>query len=496
MPATIEKLAADMTDRELLDAAGGVSNSNVGSALQKLGNALGEIEADDVKTLDQYKADEVHNLSGEDEERFQRNHAKWTALAQTEDRLQARARREVDAHQEAAEQAPERVAGGIDGVGGFVKQAYEAHGIGQLQMPRHVFAGTPTGEILEREGVKLELAEFGYSRPKFVGMADGEYTVDKAPPGMEALVVTRGQSGVERPELTVPLIYRMFDIARIAERCTIYSTEDANKIKVMRMNQIASGATGTVSVPWGKIEFIAEGAEIKVHEPTFTSIELEAHKLAWMIILANEFMRDRTPGDIESEITGQCAVKAGLDVAHQIAAGGGGSAPSGVNFALDSTGTHVTGVHTASRGATSVFSYAPVFDDFFTIIHSLAESYVPNADFWTSWANLGEIRRLKDDDGNYLLNREPGSGRWNRMLEGHEFICSPGVPRWGDNAQGPLLFGDFAAGVAVRFAGGLNIEYSPHFAFDKDSEAIRVKQEFDVDVQDPNAIVVFDCNDT
>jgi HK97 family phage major capsid protein len=120
-----------------------------------------------------------------------------------------------------------------------------------------------------------------------------------------------------------------------------------------------------------------------------------------------------------------------------------------------------TGVVQAGTGVAGV----PTFDELISLVYSINEEYRLNAQWLFRDATAAAIRKLKDDEGQYLWQPSQQVGTPDRLL-GFEVVTDPNVAATGLNANS-VAFGDFST-FYIRDVGAVRIERSDDFAFGND----------------------------
>lgn len=95
------------------------------------------------------------------------------------------------------------------------------------------------------------------------------------------------------------------------------------------------------------------------------------------------------------------------------------------------------------------------------------------------------IRKLKDSDGNYLLNRDV-SARWGYTLLGKDVYCSDAMPKMAAKATA-VYYGDFS-GLAVKVAEDANIEVLREKYATQHAVGVVAWMEIDTKVEDSQKI--------
>ncbi|MDR1775780.1 MAG: phage major capsid protein [Actinomycetes bacterium] len=177
-------------------------------------------------------------------------------------------------------------------------------------------------------------------------------------------------------------------------------------------------------LPAGDAAFVAEGAAIPEATVGLTSWTIDPHKIAQIIKVTNETLRD-SGFDLESALAADFGRAFGKVEEDGVINGGGVSEPYGLLHASQG----------AETGATSAAAGTISADDIRSLYFSLGREYRRNAVWLMSDTTALLLRTLKDTSGAYLWN-----GADNTLL-GKPVYTSPYMP---DTASGekPVLFGD------------------------------------------------------
>lgn len=177
--------------------------------------------------------------------------------------------------------------------------------------------------------------------------------------------------------------------------------------------------------------WIEEGGALTFGDASFDQIILDAHKLHVAIKVTEELLYDNAFG-LENYIIQQFGKALANAEEDAFINGTGKGQPLGL---LASTGGAEVGAATAS--ATKVTA-----DEIITLVYSLKRPYRKNAAFLANDVCVAELRKLKDNNGQYLWQPSLQAGEPDRVL-GYKIYTSPffPVPSAGKTA---VAFGDFS----------------------------------------------------
>lgn len=177
--------------------------------------------------------------------------------------------------------------------------------------------------------------------------------------------------------------------------------------------------------------WIEEGGTLTFGDATFDQIILDAHKLHVAIKVTEELLYDNA-FNLENYILTQFGKALSNAEEDAFINGTGVCQPLGI---LAETGGAQVGVTTAS--STKVTA-----DEIINLVYSLKRPYRKNAVFLANDVCVAELRKLKDNNGQYLWQPSLQAGEPDRVL-GYKVYTSPyfPVPTAGGTA---VAFGDFS----------------------------------------------------
>lgn len=177
--------------------------------------------------------------------------------------------------------------------------------------------------------------------------------------------------------------------------------------------------------------WIEEGGTLTFGDATFDQIILDAHKLHVAIKVTEELLYDNA-FNLENYILTQFGKALSNAEEDAFINGTGVGQPLGI---LAETGGAQVGVTTAS--STKVTA-----DEIINLVYSLKRPYRKNAVFLANDVCVAELRKLKDNNGQYLWQPSLQAGEPDRVL-GYKVYTSPYFPV--PTAGGTVVaFGDFS----------------------------------------------------
>ena len=248
----------------------------------------------------------------------------------------------------------------------------------------------------------------------------------------------------------------VFDVARLVgpllETSERFNTTSGEDLTIPTLTSYSSAVLS------------AAGAAMTESEPTYASITLGAFKYGLLIAVSSELVSD-SGFDLESHLAQQAGNGLGTAINSALTIGDGSSKPQGV----------VVG---AAAGVTGADSVAGAF----TADNLIDLAYVgdglirklPGTAYMASGAAIGAIRKLKDDNNQYLYTvgvQQPD------QFAGFDIIENPDIADPAADAIS-VLFGHMPS-YKVRVAGGLAVASSADYAFNKDTITYRFSMRVD-----------------
>lgn len=260
--------------------------------------------------------------------------------------------------------------------------------------------------------------------------------------------------------------------------------EDIRDISIMR--QFASVMTTTVDtvhipslISRPKAAWRAEKAVKNTSTATFSENVLTPYSLASIVPLSNELVADAqlgVGGSIVNYIAGLMSVSLSEEEEKAFWTGNGTGKPTGVDGGVYSLRTVAAGA-----GATD----AQRADAIIQAFHNTPQGYRNNGVWVGNMGTWGEVGRLKDSQGRYLLTDLAGSP--TQTLKGRPVYESNFL------AGGTLLFGNFSfyqivdrEGISVRVSDEATVGGSS--AFEKNLTYVRVEKRVDAELLLPAAV--------
>ena len=181
----------------------------------------------------------------------------------------------------------------------------------------------------------------------------------------------------------------------------------------------------------GTASWLEENEDVPDSDSTFGQIILTAYKLGTMMKASSELIEDAA-FNIQSYIAAEFARRIGAREEEAFCIGDGVGKPTGI-FSAEG------GV---SIGATASGADTITFDDIIDLFYSLKPPYRIRAVFVTNDSTLKVLRKIRDNNGQYIWQPSVKDGTPDTIL-GKPVYTSPYAPEI-DAGATPMAFGDFS----------------------------------------------------
>lgn len=220
---------------------------------------------------------------------------------------------------------------------------------------------------------------------------------------------------------------------------------------VRQVATVAQTALGSQIVPTrtgqGTAAWVGETETRSAMQPAFGQVEIMAHEIAAYIDVSNTLLED-SGVDLVSEIATAAAEEAARLEGAAFVSGDGHKKPLGFT---DSK----SGVATVNAGSTTDVTV----DGLITLFHAVPQAYRNRGVWMANGTVIGEMRKLKDTNGDYLWREALAEGNPPTLLGRPIFEAND----LGDTTNGelPIAFGDFAAAYRIVDRIGLTVLRDP-----------------------------------
>jgi len=215
------------------------------------------------------------------------------------------------------------------------------------------------------------------------------------------------------------------------ERQIVMGLQEANVVRsIAKTISTSAERKIPIAATHSTARWTLENAAIIESNPTFEQKTIDAFKLTDLIKVSVELLQD-SMFDLESYIAAEFARAFGVAEEEAFCVGTGTGQP--------------TGIFTASGGdvgVTAKSATAVGVDDLIDLIYALKSPYRRNAKFLMRDVTVSALRKLKDNNGQYLWQPSVQAGEPDRLL-GYPIYTSPYAPAVAAGAL-PIAFGDFS----------------------------------------------------
>lgn len=217
------------------------------------------------------------------------------------------------------------------------------------------------------------------------------------------------------------------------EKTLVEALEEENIFR--KLSHVISTSSGDRKIPVvaskGSASWVDEEGTIPDSDDAFNQVSIGAYKLGTLIKVSNELLNDSV-FNLESYISKEFARRIGSKEEDAFFNGNGTGKPVGI---FNATGGAEVGVTAAS--ATTITA-----DEIIDLFYSLKAPYRKNAVWILNDATIKAIRKLKDNNGNYLWQPSLTAGAPDTIL-GRPVYTSSYVPTIAAGAK-TIAFGDFS----------------------------------------------------
>ncbi len=245
-------------------------------------------------------------------------------------------------------------------------------------------------------------------------------------------------------------IYQLADIYKVTGKLTIpYYDEDASNAIAMAYTNEFSELTSTA----GK----------------FKNIDLDGY-LAGCLTKVSKSLVNNSKFDIVSFVIRRMSVAIARFIEKEL---------------LNGTSSKVTGLSDLTNKVTSAKAAAVSTDDLIDLQEAVADVYQPDAIWIMNKKTRTAIRKLKDNEGRYILNPD-ANARWGYTLFGKDVYCSDNMPTIAANKT-TVFYGDMK-GLAVKVSEDISVQVLKERFATEHVDGVVGWLEFDAKVQNAQAI--------
>jgi len=315
----------------------------------------------------------------------------------------------------------------------------------------------------QTEATPVALADENSDEAKLRQLLDGEVRSVDFTPERRDLTVGSATAGGN----TVPTSF----YATLKEHLV-----EVSAIRQLNVEVLTTASGEAIQVPkttsHGSAALVGEGSAIPESDPAFGQLTLNAYKYATLVQVSNELISD-TGVDLVGYIARAAGRAVGIDSGTDLVVGDGSSKPNGV-------------ITASTLGVTAAGVAAITADEVINLMFSVTSPYRSVGSFLIGDSALLAIRKLKDQNDQYLWQPALTGGEPNSIL-GRPYVSDPNVADLG-TGNITMAYGDFST-YMIRDVGQMRVERSDDYAFNTDLVTWRVVLRTDGDLTDTTGAI-------
>ena len=247
--------------------------------------------------------------------------------------------------------------------------------------------------------------------------------------GLESRAETnlaKGDNGAVIPKTIVKKIMeKVEDISPIYKLATKYHI--AGTVNVPKEDNTSDTIT---------VAYATEFTELESHSNKFATIELTGYLYGALTKISKSLLRN-SDFDLTNWVVAKMAKKIAKFIEGELI-NGTTSKTAGIAGSYDATNMKLA---TAKANAITA-------DELIDLQELVPDEYQADSIWVMNRATRKAIRKLKDGQGNYLLEKDSTS-KWGYRLMGNDVYCSDNMPVLGTAGKNVVMYGDFS-GLAVK----------------------------------------------
>ena len=314
----------------------------------------------------------------------------------------------------------------------------------------------------ERAMTEEEIDKFN-TLEKEVKNLDATIEAETRAKGLEIIEDMKKDDKVEERALAEERVFECYIRGIVEERTDVNMTTDdngavipssiANKIikKVYDISPIYQLATrynvgGTLNIPYYDestqsitMAYATEFTDLESTSGKFASIELKGF-LAGVLTKVSKSLINNSQFAIVPFVINAMAESIARWIEKEL---------------LNGTTGKIEGLSTVTQKVTAASATAITADELIDLQEAIPDAYQGPAIWIMNKATRTAIRKLKDDDGNYILNKD-ATAKWGYTLFGKDVYTSDNMPGM-EAGKTAIYYGDMS-GLAVKLSEEMNIE--------------------------------------
>ncbi len=238
--------------------------------------------------------------------------------------------------------------------------------------------------------------------------------------------LTKGDNGAVIPKTIInKIIEKVEEISPVYRLATKYNI--AGTVNVPKEDESSDSIT---------VAYATEFTDLTSHSNKFATIELTGYLYGALTKISKSLLRN-SDFNLTNWVINKMAKKIAKFIEGELL-NGTNSKVSGIIGSYDSTNMKLALAKKSSITA----------DELIDLQELIPDVYQADAIFVMNKKTRTAIRKLKDSDGNYLLNRDL-SAKWGYTLLGKDVYCSDNLTALGTASKPVIIYGDLS-GLAVK----------------------------------------------
>lgn len=326
----------------------------------------------------------------------------------------------------------------------------------------------------EKETKKEDAKELSVEEKRFYNSVEerddynsfAEYIRSQVEQRADASNLTKGDNGAVIPKTIInKIIDKVEEISPIYKLATHYNI--GGTITIPTVDESTDSIT---------VAYATEFTDLTSHSNKFGTIELSGYLYGALTKISKSLLKNNN-FNLTNWVINKMAKKIAKFIEKELLYGTT-SKVSGVVGSYDSTNMNKA---LASKSAITS-------DELIDAQELLPDLYQNNAIWVMAKATRTSIRKLKDSDNNYLLNRDLSS-KWGYTLLGKDVYCSDQVDKLGTASKNVIFYGDFS-GLAVKESENAEIQILNELFAAQHAIGVVAWGEIDAKVEDKQKIAV------
>ena len=278
--------------------------------------------------------------------------------------------------------------------------------------------------------------------------------------------LAKGDNGAVIPKTIVKKIMEMVeDISPIYKLATKYHI--AGTVNVPKEDNTSDTIT---------VAYATEFTELESHSNKFATIELTGFLYGALTKISKSLLRN-SDFDLTNWVIKKMSKKIAKFIEGELI-NGTSAKTAGIAGSYDATNMKIT---TAKAGAVTA-------DELIDLQELVPDEYQADCIWVMNRATRKAIRKLKDGQGNYLLEKDSTS-KWGYRLMGNDVYCSDNMAVLGSAGKNVVMYGDFS-GLAVKEGEKTEIQVLTERFATQHAVGVVAWGEIDAKVEDTQKIAV------